>query len=222
MNKATGEIIWKGGQGAASYATPYPFDFAGGRYIVGFLGKKAIIVEARTGRQVFSMDWETRYDVNAATPIFHDGHLFLSSGYGHGCILLKLNSLRGSLSATTVWQSKVLVNKFQTPILYQGNLYSADERDLKCVDFLTGEVRWDKGDVAGDRTRHATLLLLGDKFICLSEKGQLTVAPASPDGFEATGNTQALTGRCWTVPTLCNGKLFVRDLERLVCLDLGD
>jgi hypothetical protein len=29
-----------------------------------------------------------------------------------------------------------------------------------------------------------------------------------------------MTGRSWTVPTLANGKLFVRNLEKAVCLDV--
>jgi len=221
LNKADGEVAWKGGTGGAAYSTPYPFTFEGGRYIVGFLAKKAIIVDAKTGREVWSMSWETKYDVNAATPIFHDGHLFLSSGYGHGCILVKLAADGDRLSGTTVWESKAIMNKFQTCILLDGKLYGADERKLKCVDFLTCKEAWSLDDVAGDGTRHSTLVLCGGHFIYFSGKGQLSVAKASPTGFEATGSTQVLSGRCWTVPTLHNGRLYVRNLEKLVCLDLG-
>ena len=34
------------------------------------------------------------------------------------------------------------------------------------------------------------------------------------------GAAQVLEGRCWTVPTIHNGRLYVRNLEKLVCLDL--
>jgi hypothetical protein len=46
------------------------------------------------------------------------------------------------------------------------------------------------------------------------------VAKASPAGFDAVGAAQVLQGRCWTVPTIHNGRLYVRNLEKLVCIDL--
>jgi outer membrane protein assembly factor BamB len=181
-----------------------------------------IIVEAGTGREVWSMPWITSYDVNASTPIYHDGHLFVTSGYGHGCILLKLQTEDNRLATTTVWQSKAIANKFHTCILLDGKLYGADERKLKCVDFLTGEEAWSLNQVAGDGTRFGTLVLCQGHFIFLSQEGQLSVAKASATGFDAVGSAQVLSGRCWTVPTLHNGRLYVRNLEKLVCLELGE
>lgn len=221
LDKETGKVVWKGGEGGAGYSTPYPFTFEATRYIVCLLAKKAIIVDAKTGRKAWSMPWITRYDVNASTPIYRDGHLFLSSGYGHGCILLKLKAEGDRLTTTTVWASKVIANKFHTCILHEGKLYGADERNLKCVDFLTGEVSWSLKEAAGDRTRHGTLVLCQGHFIHLSEKGQLSVAEVSPTGFNAVGSTRVLSGRCWTVPTLHNRRLYVRNFEKLVCIDLG-
>jgi outer membrane protein assembly factor BamB len=221
LNKENGEAVWKGGEGGAGYATPYPFTLEAERYIVGVLGKKVIIVDAGTGREVWSMRWVTSYDVNASTPIYHDGHLFVSSGYGHGAILLKIGTEGDRLTTTTVWESKAIANKFHTCILLDGKLYGADERMLKCVDFLTGEESWSLREVAGDGTRHGTLVLCQGYLVFLSQKGQLSVAKASPTGFDAAGSTQVLSGRCWTVPTIHNGRLYVRNLEKLVCLDLG-
>ena len=221
LDKATGKVVWKGGEGGAGYATPYPFTFEGTRYIACPLAKKVIIVDAKSGREVWSMPWVTRYDVNASTPIYHDGHLFVSSGYRHGCILVKLRADGDRLAGTTVWESKAIANKFHTCILLDGKLYGADEQKLKCVDFLTGQEAWSLDEVAGDRTQLGTLLLNQGYLIFLSEKGQLSVAKASPTGFDAVGATRVLTGRCWTVPTLHNGRLYVRNLEKLVCLGLG-
>jgi len=222
LNKENGEVVWKGGAGGAAYATPYPFTFDGKRYIVGALAKKVIIVQSETRREVWSMPWVTSYNVNASTPIYHDGHLFVSSGYGHGCILLKLQTDGDALTTTTVWESKAISNKFHTCILLDGKLYGADERKLKCVDFLTGEEAWSMNEVAGDGTRYGTVVLCQGHFVFLSQKGQLSVAKASPAGFDAIDSTQVLSGRCWTVPTLHNGRLYVRNLEKLVCLDLGE
>jgi len=222
LDKENGDVIWKGGKGGAGYATPYPFTFEGTRYMAGVLAKKVIIVEAETGREVWSMPWITSYNVNASTPIYHDGHLFISSGYGHGSILLKLRTDGDGLATTTVWEGRAIANKFHTCILLDGKLYGADERKLKCVDFLTGQEAWSLNQVAGDGTRFGTLVLCQGHFIFLTQSGQLSVAKASPSGFDAVGSNRVLSGRCWTVPTIHNGRLYVRNLEKLVCLELGE
>jgi outer membrane protein assembly factor BamB len=86
FEKKTGKVRWRCGDDIAGYATPYPFTFEGTRYIVGFTGVSAIIAEADSGRLVWREPWKTDWNVNAASPIFHKGHLFLSSGYSTGAV----------------------------------------------------------------------------------------------------------------------------------------
>lgn len=209
LDKQTGEIVWQCGTGIVGYATPQPFTFDGRRYVVAFLGKEALIAELETGRQVWSMPWETDWDVNASTPIFHDGHLLLSSGYKHGSILLRLKRVGDALATETVWQNKHIRAKFQTPVLYDGHLYISDEVGFKCVAFATGEERWHERNV-----KHGPLVIADGHIIQLTEDGRLRIGPASPKGFEALTDVAVLDGRCWTVPTLSGGRLFVRNLER--------
>lgn len=215
LNKTTGREVWAcGADGDPGYSTPYPFTFDGTEYICSFLGKSVVIAELKAGREVLNMPWITDWKVNAATPIFHDGYLFLSSGYRTGCGLYKLRKTGDKLAADEVWRSKVLLNKFQTPVLYKGNLYSFDQKAFKCVNFLTGERRW------RTRGKHGTVLLADGHLIALTAEGRLRVGKASPDGFEPTGEAAILDDRCWTVPTLYDGRLYARNLERIVCVDL--
>ena len=57
--------------------------------------------------------WRTQYDVNAATPIYQDGRLFVTSEYGHGCMMLTL-SAKG---AKKEWETREVQSKIQPPIL---------------------------------------------------------------------------------------------------------
>ncbi len=216
LDKKTGKAIWTCGDAAAGYATPYPFTFNGKKYVCGFMATHAVVAELETGKLVLSMPWETDWNVNAATPIFHDGHLFLSSGYETGCGLFKLSTDSSSkLSAAEVWRSKVLMNKFQTPVLYQGKLYSNDQKCLSCVDFRTGKREWRKR-----RGKHGTIVLVDGNLILLTENGKLEIAKADPAGYSPTAEAKVLDGRCWTVPVMSGGKLYVRNMEKVLCLDL--
>jgi len=223
FNRKTGEPVWKAGNSKAGYATPYPFTFEGKRYIAGFLSDSAMVVHADSGKIAWQMPWKTDWDVNAAAPLFHDGRLFFSSGYNHGAILLKLHADGDTLAAETVWQDKVLRNKFQSVVLFQGDLYSGDETGLKCVEFETGKQRWFlRRFEGGSSAAHATIVLAEGHLYVLSEDGRLYIAPASPRGFEPTTQAEILSGRCWTVPVLHQGRLYARSLERAVCFALRE
>lgn len=217
LNKKTGKQVWKCGNEQAGYSTPYPFTFEGKRYIVGFMGTCVIIADAKTGKEVWKTPWKTSYDVNASSPIFSDGHLFLTSGYGTGCALFKLTAAGDKLQGQEVWRNKNIVNRFQSCILKDGVLYGGDEKSLKAVDFKTGKMLWD----VRDRTANSTVLLADGHLIVLSESGKLMIAPVSPEGFKPTAEASILEGRCWTIPTLHNGRLYARNLKKGVCVDLS-
>ncbi|MHC4680276.1 MAG: hypothetical protein ACYTEK_16440 [Planctomycetota bacterium] len=65
-------------------------------------------------------------------------------------------------------------------------------------------------------------MLADGKLIILGEKGKLVIAEASPDGFNQLASAQILTGKCWTVPVLANGRIYARNaVGDLVCVDVG-
>jgi outer membrane protein assembly factor BamB len=215
LDKKTGEVVWKCADDRPAYSTPYAFTFNKKRYIFCFMAKAGIIADAKTGKEVGRIPWETSYDVNATTPIYHDGHLFLSTGYETGSALLKLSDEGSELTTTEVWRSKVLMTKFRSAILKDGVLYSGDQKGLRCVDFMTGKELWSK-----NRLKHASVLLANDHLIVLTEKGRLMIAKATPKEFNPMAEADVLSGRCWTVPTLSDGKLYLRNLKKAVCMDL--
>ncbi len=211
----SGEPVWKAGSSQAGYATPYPFTHDGVRYVAGFVADGLLVVRADDGREAWNLAWETDWDVNAAAPIYHQGHLFFSSGYGTGACLVRLETKGDRLSATEVWRSKVLRNKFQSSVLHDGHLYASDERALRCVEFLTGVERWNV-----PRIQDSTLVLAQEHVFLLTEEGELQIAAASPSGFKPTTTARILDGRCWSVPVLHNGRLYARDQERIVAFQL--
>jgi len=215
LDKETGKEVWKCASDPAAYGSPYPFTFNKQRYIVGFMAKAAIIADAQTGQEMGRIPWETSYDVNASSPIYHDGHLYLGTAYGTGCALFKLSAKGGKLAADEVWRSKVLQTKFRSCVLTDGVLYTGDEEGLKCVEFMTGKLLWKV-----DHMNHASVVLADNHLIVLTEKGQLQTAKATPKEYKPIAKADLLSGRCWTVPTLYDGKLYLRNLEKAVCLDL--
>ena len=65
-----------------------------------------------------------------------------------------------------------------------------------------------------------TLLLAGDKLVILTEKGDLVVAPATPDGFKPSARAKVLKTTCRAHAALAGGLFYARDQDTLVCLDV--
>jgi outer membrane protein assembly factor BamB len=87
---------------------------------------------------------------------------------------------------------------------------------LKCVEFATGTQKWSQPGVGS-----GALIVADGKLIVLTDRGELQVAPASPDGFKPTSRAQVLGGKCWTVPVLANGRIYARNARGdVVCVDV--
>ena len=59
------------------------------------------------------------------------------------------------------------------------------------------------------------------KLTVLSEQGESIIARASPKGFVALARAQGVSGMCWTVPVLAQGRIYCRSADgELVCVDV--
>jgi len=109
----------------------------------------------------------------------------------------------------------------QTPILYEGHLYGVREKDkqLVCLD-LAGKVVWTSG------SQHRFGLgpyLIADKLIyVLDDSGRLTMAEATAQGYRPLDQAQVLDGHdAWGPMAMAAGRLILRDMTRMVCLDVS-
>ncbi len=217
LDGKTGKILWQSGKEEAGYATPVPFTH-GGKLLLAIMGKEHVFaVDPDTGTAAWKHPWKTRYDVNAADPIISGNRMLVSSGYGHGAALLDF----ATTPPKVVWENEELRSQMNPAVLVDGSVYgfdgNADDKpSLVCLDFATGKVRW------REALGYGSVLAAGKKLIILTEKGELVTAEATPDAFKPLARAQVIAGKCWTVPTLANGQLIVRNWKgELRCLSLG-
>ena len=213
FDKLTGNVRWKSGSDALGYGSLVPFTFKRQQCLAGFNAFGLVVYEATTGKELARFAWKTAYDGNIATPIVAGDKIFISSGYNKGCALVQFTGT----ALTEVWKGATMRNHFNSSVLWQEHLYGFDESTLTCLNFATGTTKW-KQDGLGK----GALMLAGDKLIVQSETGNLVVATAAPAGFKELARAKVLTGRCWVVPVLANGRLYVRNnTGDLVCLDVS-
>lgn len=216
LDKATGRLLWKSAAEEAGYSTPFPLKRGEERLVLLGSGTAYLAVDPRTGREAWSVRWLTEYGVNAADPVADGDRLFLSSGYGKGAALLKL----GAGGPEVVWQNKSMRNQMNPSVLLDGHLYgvdgnTTDRAKLKCLELATGQEKWAETGIG-----NGSVAVAGGRLIVLSDRGELMVAPATPDGFAPTARARVLEGKCWTVPVLAHGRIYCRSARGdVACVD---
>jgi outer membrane protein assembly factor BamB len=216
FNRETGELVWAAGSDQAGYSAPVAINVGGVRQILSFSGTQISSVTPTKGEILWTKDWRTSWDVNAATPIFiHPDKVFVASGYDTGAALLKISANGAGARTEEVWRTPAMKNQFSSSVYVNGYIYGFDNSTLKAIDAATGKDTWKERPGLG----HGSLFYADGKLIILGERGKLVLIDADPNGFKARGQFQILTGKCWTVPTLSTGRLFLRNEKELVALD---
>lgn len=217
LNKTNGAVKWASQNDIVSYSSPIAVDIAGIRQVVFVSGEAAVGLSPTDGSIFWRFPWYTSYDLNVATPILvPPDRIFISSGYDHGAALLQISRAGDGLSVKKVWESRGMKNHFGTSLLISDYIYGFDNAILKCIEAKTGKEQWKRRGYG-----KGTLIYADGQLIVLSDKGKLALADASPTEFREKARAQVLSGKCWTPPTLANGKIFVRDMHRIVCMDVS-
>lgn len=214
LNKADGTVVWETLDDPVGHASPVWADINGAPQLVFLSGVAAVGLAPQDGRLLWRFPWRTQLELNVATPIVADGHVFISSNYGKGGALIRPTN---AAEPEKVWESLSMQNHFSTSVLYNGFLYGFSTSRLRCVDFRTGDMRWDHiGFGIG------SVMVADGKLIILGEYGQLALAMASPEGYTEVSRTQLFDEDTltWTVPVVSGGRLFVRHQFGLIALDL--
>lgn len=217
FDKKTGKVVWTSGDDAAGYSAPIAFTVDGVRQVAFFTSTRISGVSPKDGTILWSRPWRTSYDVNAAAPIFiPPNRLFVSSGYDTGSALLEIRKGEAGFEVDEVWKARNLKNKFSSSIQVGDTIYGFDNETFKAIDLATGKDRWRHRGLG-----HGSLIFADGHFIVLGEKGTLALVEASPESYKEKASVGFFDGKCWTAPTLVGNRLFLRDEQQLVSLDLS-
>jgi len=216
FHEKTGALAWANDMVKAGYSSPLHIEVDGIHQVLFFTGRELVSVDPVNGNYFFRVPWQTSWDVNSATPVFiPPNRFFISSGYGTGGAVYEMTKKGSDVEISRKWRNKNLKNKMATSVYYNGHLYGTSNDDLVCVDAKTGKKKWSQ-----DGFGLGTLLIADGKIFALTDTGTLVIAKASPAKYQELGRQKVLEEKCWTMPSLSNGRLFLRDEHKLVVLDV--
>ncbi len=226
LNPMTGKLVWqsKDFTEGAQYSSVIVAEHNGERQYIQLTMQKVVGLEAATGDVLWTTDWPGQTAV-IPTPIFHDGLVYLTSGYNVGCRLIKLAPQH---KVVAVYDNKTMKNQHGGVVLIGDHIYGySDGLGWVCQDFATGEEVWKEKDKFGK----GCLTFADGRLYLIDEKsGEVAIIEASPAGWSEHGRftlepqtqKRSPSGRIWTHPTVANGRLYLRDQELLFSYDIAD
>ncbi|MGW8180306.1 MAG: PQQ-binding-like beta-propeller repeat protein [bacterium] len=228
LEKATGNEIWRSenpGNQPMTHASPMPASFGGVKQYLYATLKGIYAVAAKDGQILWHAPFKLNVAVAPSPVAVDDSLVFLTSGYNAGTAMFRIKSSGGKFSAEKVfelspaqWNSEV-----HTPIIYKDHLFAVgrNRRGLfTCLD-KDGTVVWDsRGKASFDLG--GFLLADGMFFILDGKTGLLRIVDANTTEYRELASFQILSGHdVWGPMALSQGKLLIRDLTKMVCLEVA-
>lgn len=226
----TGEILWESPnprEWTMTHVSIVPMEFEGQRSYV-YCGSGGIAgISADDGSLLWdSLAWPEQFASSPSPVILPKGKIFLSSGYGNkiGSLMLQLKKDGNEIKAETAFKltPKQFNSEQQTPIFRDGHLFGVRKRgggQVVCLD-PNGKEIWSS---ASDRFGHGPYMFADNMLLALNDKGVLTLAEATTNGYKRLAQHEVLPGGhdAWAPMAIAGGQLIVRDMTRMVCINLA-
>ncbi|MBI2823926.1 MAG: PQQ-like beta-propeller repeat protein [Planctomycetia bacterium] len=219
LDKTTGKPVWMAKVGdPAAYSSLVAAQIEGVKQYVQFTNKGVISVDS-AGGLLWRYDAPANGTANCSTPVCDGNRVFAASGYGAGGGLVDVTRSGDGLKANQVYFTKHMKNHHGGMVLVDGHLYGSDDPGiLTCLELATGKVKW------SDRSSGKSALVCVDRMLyCRGEQGLVSLVDASPDGFRLHGRFEQ-PGRSdapsWPHPVVCDGRLYLRDQDKLLAYDV--
>ena len=111
------------------------------------------------------------------------------------------------------------MNHWATPVHHDGYLYGIyghSLTSLRCVELATGTEKWRQDGVG-----YGSVLFVNGHVLMLTEPGNLVLVKPDPSAYTEVGRFKAVAGKCWNVPAISNGRIYVRSTTEAACLDVA-
>jgi outer membrane protein assembly factor BamB len=215
FEKKTGKVRWGALDGDPAYASPM---------LMTIGGVKQYVLTRRAGSQTValrpdgSLLWSHPgpFSVIASALFVPPDMVYVSGGDDAGAVLMRITVDSGKASVQELWKTRTMKNHFNNAVLVGDHLYGFDNATFKCLSVQSGEETW------AYRGLGKGSLLVADRnlLVVLSDRGSLLLVEATPTAYTELARFQAMEGKAWTSPALANGRLYLRDEDEILALDM--
>jgi outer membrane protein assembly factor BamB len=227
LDKATGKEIWRTPNPkkyVLTHASVMPATLGGVKqYVFGTLNGP-VGVSAATGELLW--EFPRRFNVAVAPSVLpiDNERVFMTASYDAGSVMVRVRKEGNTFRAEAEWDlvHNEWNSEVHTPILYQGHLFAVGKKKrglFTCLSLDGREVWSSDGQAAFELG--SFLLADGRFFVLEGRTGILRMIDANTKGYRELASAQVLSGPdVWAPMALSNGTLVIRDLTKMIALDL--
>jgi outer membrane protein assembly factor BamB len=241
LDKKTGKEVWRsevpgagdekdrqgrGLQNGAAYSSIIVSNGGGVKQYVQLVGQGVIGIRAKDGKFLWRYSGVANAVANIPTPIADGNYIFCSTAYGVGTALLELKkSGRDSVTMKEVYfkDSKAIQNKQGGSVLVDGYIYCGhgDGQGMPiCINMLTGEKAW--GPIRGAGQGESSVIYADGHVLYRFQDGTIALIEANPNEYKLkySFKPEYQERESWAYPVIANGKLYLREQNKLMCYEL--
>ena len=227
LDKATGKEIWRTPnqkQHTMTHSSVMPAAFGGVKqYVYGTL-KGPLGVSAKDGKLLW--DYDRKFNVAVApSPLPVDAErVFMTASYDAGSVMLRVRSNGTAFKAEPVFDMKMNEwnSEVHTPVVFKGHLFGVGKKRrglFTCLSPEGKEVWSSDGKAAFGLGSY--IMADGMFYVMEGDTGKLRLLEANTTGYKELASAQVLSGHeVWGPMALSSGKLVLRDLAKMVCIDV--
>jgi outer membrane protein assembly factor BamB len=213
----TGKRLWSAAAGKNSYRSPLLATLAGKKQRLILTDGGLTSVDPASGAVLWKAGGAMSGAPRTVMPFVLDStRLFAGTIEGPGVCLLEVGRKGDTWKVETSWESSGLNPEFPDFVVHKGHAYGFDGATFCCVELGEGNRRWRKGRYG----RGQVVLLAEQELLVVTEKGEMILVPANPNGHEELDRFQALNSKTWAPPVVVNGQVYLRNGKEMVCYDL--
>ncbi len=235
FDQATGKEIWRAPNPAKelmSHSSLVPTTIGGVKQYLYVTMKNLTGIAADDGKLLWSIPFPGRVVVVPSPVPIGDGRIFVTSGYKSGSMMVQVDKSASGFSARKLYSLKETEfnSEAQTPILYRNHLFAVSSTTrgrFTCLG-LDGKIVWQSPVSAENPKESRTfglgsfLLADGMFFLLDGDSGALRLIDARANQYKELASAQILKEEeVWGPMALSNGKLVIRDMGEMVCLQVG-
>jgi len=220
LDRNNGKLIWKSkGNGEKSgYCAPVLINHGGRKILVTMMAESIMGIDAANGAFLWKFPHPNEWSVQPNIPVFVDGNIYCTSGYGQGGVMLKLSA--DGKSVTEVWRNKNLDPLTGGVVVLNGKIYGTGNKNRKffCLDWKTGNELFSTRELAP-----ANLIANDGLLYVYSESGKVSLVEPTADGINIISTFPVPYGANphWAHLVIKDKKLFVRHGTSLMVYDIA-
>ena len=227
LDKATGKEIWRTpnpGKLVLSHASVMPATLGGVKqYLYGTLNGP-LGVAAADGKLLWEYPRKFNVAVAPSVTAVNGERVFMTASYDAGSVMLRVVRDGAGFKATPVFDMKLNEwnSEVHTPIVYKAHMFAVGKKKrglFTCLDFDGKEIWSSDGKASFELGSY--LLADGMFFVLEGRTGMLRLIDANATSYKELASAQVLAGPdVWGPMALSDGKLVLRDLTKMICLDV--